>query len=115
MRSTNGDWENLKDDFCHSFFYWSHFSSVCSDLLAFEQLKEKSISASWARISCLLAARPSVSIPNDIALYIFHAGLDIDAAMNLNFATACSFAHRTPIERKVILDHMKKVSLSFQR
>jgi hypothetical protein len=57
--------------------FLSHVAYVCSDLLAFEQLEEESIGASWARFSCLLTASTSVSIPDDVALDIFHTVLDM--------------------------------------
>jgi hypothetical protein len=43
VRSVNGDWEELRDDFCHSFSSLSHIASLRSDILAFEQLEKESI------------------------------------------------------------------------
>jgi hypothetical protein len=48
-----------------------------------------------------------VSILDDVALYTFHACLDMDAVMKLSFAVRGSFAHITPTVRKASLDHMK--------
>jgi hypothetical protein len=50
-----GDWEELRDDFYHSFSSLSHIVSLRSDILAFEQLENESIGSAWARFSHLLA------------------------------------------------------------
>ena len=55
VRNANGDWEELRDDFCLSFSSLSHEASQRGDILAFEQLEKESIGAAWARFSNLLA------------------------------------------------------------
>ena len=54
--NANGDWEELRDDFCLSFSSASHTTSLRSEILAFEQLEKESIGAAWARFSHLLAS-----------------------------------------------------------
>jgi hypothetical protein len=53
-----------------------------------------------------LASSPDWSILDDIALHIFYTGLDMDSAEDVDIATRGSFAHKTLIERKKILDHI---------
>ena len=43
VRSADGDWEELRDDFCLSFSSASHTASLRSEILAFEQLEKESI------------------------------------------------------------------------
>ena len=105
MGNANGDWEELRDDFCLSFPSLSHEASRRGDILAFEQLEE-SIGAAWARFSHLLASSPDWFIPDDISLHIFYTGLDMDTAGDLDIAAGGSFVHRTPIEGREILDHI---------
>ena len=57
--NANGDWEELRDEFCLSFSSLSHGVSRRGDILAFEQLEKESICAAWARFSHLLASRES--------------------------------------------------------
>src|SRR6185436_11012737 len=77
--NANGDWEELRDDFCLSFSSLSDEASRRGDILAFEQLEKESIGAAWARFSHLLASRPDWSIPDDISLHIFYMGLNMDS------------------------------------
>ena len=50
--SMNGDWEEFRADFCHSFSLIKCINSLPIDILDFEQLEE-SIGAAWARFLCL--------------------------------------------------------------
>ena len=43
--NANGDWEELRDDFCLSFSSASHTASLRSEILAFEQMEKESIGA----------------------------------------------------------------------
>ena len=104
--NVNGDWEELRDDFCLSFSSLSDEASRRGDILAFEQLEKESIGAAWARFSHLLASSPDWSIPDDISLHIFYTGLDMDSADDLDIAAGGSFVHRTPTEGREILDHI---------
>ena len=106
VRSANGDWEELRDDFCLSFSSLSDEASRRGDIIAFKQLEKESIGAAWARFSNLLASSPDWSIPDDISLHIFYMGLDMDKADDLDIAAGGSFVHRTPTEGREILDHI---------
>ena len=63
-----GDWEELRDDFCCSFSLTECIDSIPIDILDFEQLKEESIGAAWARFLRLLASSPDLSIPEDVSV-----------------------------------------------
>ena len=106
MGNANGDWEELRDNFCLSFSSLSDEASRRGDILAFEQLEKESIGAAWARFSHLLASSPDWSIPDDISLHIFYMGLDMDSADDLDIAAGGSFVHRTPTEGREILDQI---------
>jgi len=110
VRGTIQDWEGLQDDFCLSFSSLSHTASLRSEILAFEQLEKETIGAAWARFSRLLASCPDWSIPNDVSLHIFYSGLDMDSSDDLDIAAGGSFAHRTPIEGREILDRILRNS-----
>jgi hypothetical protein len=73
----NGDWEELRADFCHSFSLIECINSLLIDILNFEQLEKESIGAAWARFLRLLASSPDLSIPDDVSLNTFCSGLDI--------------------------------------
>jgi hypothetical protein len=75
--SMSGDWEELRADFCHSFYLTKRINSLPIDILDFEQLEEESIGAAWARFLHLLASNPDLYIPDDVLLNIFWSGLDI--------------------------------------
>jgi hypothetical protein len=100
VRNANGDWDELRDDFCLSFSSLSHEASRRGGILAFEQLEKESIGAAWARFSRLLASIPDWSIPNDICLHIFYTRLDMDSADDLDISAGGSFMHRTPTEAR---------------
>ena len=100
----NVDWEEIRADFCHSFFLIKCINSLPIDILDFEQLEKESICAAWARFLCLLASTPDLSIPNDVSLNIFCSSLDMESALKLDFAAGGSFAQTTPAEGRGILD-----------
>ena len=79
----NGDWEELRADFCHSFSLIKRINSLPIDILDFEQLEKESIGAAWARFLCLLASSSDLSIPDDASLNIFCSGLDMKSALKL--------------------------------
>ena len=110
VRGMIQDWEELRDDFCLSFSPSSHKASFRSEILAFEQMEKESIGAAWARFSRLLASSPDWSIPDDVSLHIFYSDLDMDSSDDLDIAAGGSFARRTPIEGREILDHILRNS-----
>ena len=101
----SGDWEELRDDFCHSFSLTKRINSLPIDILDFEQLEKESIGAT-ARFLCLLASSPDLFIPEDISLNIFYSGLDMDSALELGVAAGGWFACINPTEEREILDSL---------
>ena len=106
----SSDWEELRDDFCHSFSLTKRINSLPIDILDFEQLEKESIGVAWARFLCLLASSPDLSIPNVVLLDIFCLSLDIKLALDLDIATGGSFAQTTPSEGREILDYLLESS-----
>jgi hypothetical protein len=111
IKSVKGDWGKLRDNFCNSFSlmertvqWYTHMASLLGDILEFEQLKEESIGAAWARFRRLGASRPDSSLPDDVLLYAFCMSIDMDAAQDLDIAAGGLFAHKTLVEGREILD-----------
>jgi hypothetical protein len=75
MESTNGDWDELKDNFCLASLPMSHIRSLLRAILDIEQHKE-SIGAAWAQFSKLIYADLDLSLPDGIILHLFCMGLD---------------------------------------
>ena len=98
----NVDWEEIRADFCHSFFLIKCINSLPIDILDFEQLEE-SIGAAWARFLRLLSCSPDLSIPDDVSLDIFCSGLDMKSALDLDITIRGLFAHTTLVEGREIL------------
>jgi hypothetical protein len=111
INSVNGDWGKLRYIVCNSFSFvermvqwYTHMASLLGDILEFEQLKEESIGAVWARFRCLCASRPGSFPPNDVLLYAFCMSIDMDAAQDLDITAGGSFAHKTLVEGRAIQD-----------
>jgi len=104
-RNMNGDWEELRVDFCHSFFLTERIDSLPIDILDFEQLEKESIGAIWVRFLRLLASSSDLSTLDDVSLNIYSI-LDMKSALDLNDTARGLFAHKTPTERREILDKL---------
>jgi hypothetical protein len=74
------------------------------DILEFEQLEGVSIGAAWARFIHLCASGPGSFLPDDVMVYPFCMGLDMDAAQDLDITAGGSFAQKTLVEGRAILD-----------
>jgi hypothetical protein len=81
-------------------------SSLPEDILEFKQLEGESIGAAWARFIRLCASRPDPFLPDDVLLYTFCLGLDMDAGQDLNIAAGGSFARKTLVEGTGIIDNL---------
>jgi hypothetical protein len=86
-------------------------ASLPRDVLEFEQLEEESIGATWARFICLCASGPSSFLPDDVLLYVFFMGLDMDAAQDLDIVVGGSFAHKTLAGREILDSLLENSSL----
>jgi hypothetical protein len=105
VKSVNGDWGKLRDNFCNSFSlvertvqWYTHMASLPGNILEFEQLKEESIGSAWARFRHLYASGPGSFLLNDVLLYAFYMNINMDAAQDLDIAAGGSFAHNTLVE-----------------
>jgi hypothetical protein len=85
-------------------------ASLPEDILEFEQLEGESIGAAWARFIRLCASRPDPFLPDDVLLYTFCLGLDMDAGQDLNITAGGSFARKTLVEGTGILDNLLEKS-----
>jgi hypothetical protein len=112
IESVNGDWVELRVDFCYSFSLLNRINSLPFEILDFKQIEKESIGAAWARFLRLLASLPDMPIPDDVSLYIFCSCLDMDAALDLNIAAGGSFAHKNPMEGRKFLDSLLENSSS---
>jgi hypothetical protein len=75
------------------------------DILEFKQLEE-SIGVAWARFIHLCASRPSSFLPNDVLLYAFFMGLEMDVTQDLDIVAGGSFAYKTLVEGRAILNSL---------
>jgi hypothetical protein len=89
---------------CHPFSPLSLTHSPWIDILAFEHFEKESLGAAWARFSRLLAVSRGMPLPDEVSLHIFCAGLDMTSALDLDIAVGGSFAYKTLMEEKKILD-----------
>ena len=49
VRSVEGDWNIIKEEFCLCYFHSSKIVKLCIKALSFDQRKEESLGAAWAR------------------------------------------------------------------
>jgi len=49
VRSVEGDWNIIKEEFCLCYFFSSKIVKLCIKALSFDQRKEESLGAAWAR------------------------------------------------------------------
>jgi hypothetical protein len=68
IESTNGDWDELKDKFCLSFFPMSRIGSLPRAILDFKKHEKESIGAARAWFSTLIHASPDLSLPDSILM-----------------------------------------------
>ena len=105
IRSTNGDWDELKDKFCLAFFPMSPIVFVPRVILDFEQREKESIGVAWARFSTLMYAGLDLSLPDGVLLCLFCSGLDIDADLCLDVTARGCFTHKPMTEQVKFLEN----------
>jgi hypothetical protein len=64
----------------------------------------ESLGAAWARFSLLTQSSPDLSLPDHVLLQHFQYGLDKESAKNLDISARGSFAHKTTVEGRELLD-----------
>ena len=113
IESTNGDWDELKDKFCPTFFPMSHISTLPRAILDFEQYEKEFIGAAWARFSKLIYAGPHLPLPDGVLLRHFCLGLDINADLCLDVTTGGRFTHKPLTEQVKFHENFLKRHASF--
>ena len=104
VASMNGNWGELRDEFCLKFFPESRLVALRKDIICFQQNEKESIGAAWARFLLLVKSGPVLSLPDYVLLEHFYSGLDMDFASYLDMTTEGSFAHKTLAEGMEILE-----------
>ncbi|KAK3146835.1 hypothetical protein QOZ80_3BG0273070 [Eleusine coracana subsp. coracana] len=84
----------------------SHIISLRLEIFTFRQKEKESLGAALGRINLLSKSDPNLAIPNPMLLQHFHEGLNKEAALYLDIAAGESFAHKTLIEEREILDRI---------
>ena len=112
VESTNGDWDELKDKFCLTFFPMSRIDSLPRAILGFEQYKE-CIGAAWARFSALIHSGPDMFLPDSVLLRLFCSGLDMESDLCLDMTVGGRFAHKTMTEEVTFLKRLIDSHTSF--
>ena len=79
VRGVHGNWDELRDKFCLSFFPLSRVAALRIEILTFQQ-KEETLGEAWARFNNLINTGPNLSLPNHVLLHHFHLGLSKDTA-----------------------------------
>ena len=100
----NGNWIELQDKFCSSFFLLSRICTLRAEVLTFRQNDKESIGVAWARLTLLAELGPDLSLPEHLLLQYFYAGLDKESAHHLDLTYGGSFAHLTPTEGREVLN-----------
>lgn len=108
VRSVEGDWNILKEEFCLRYFHSSKIVKLRIEALSFEQREEESLGAAWARYTELISLGPDLGIPEAMHIQHFAYGLRTTSATFLHKASGGSFLHKTVSEVKAILDGILK-------
>jgi hypothetical protein len=104
VRGVNGNWDELRDKFCHAFFPLSKKIALHREILNFEQKEKETLGAAWARFMSLTNSGPTLSLPKNVLLEYFYLGLNKEAALHLDTVSGGSFSDKTINERKAILE-----------
>ena len=95
---------NLKTSFV---LHFSHvrIGSLPKTIFDFEQYEKESIGAAWDRFSKLIYASPDLSLPDNILLWLFCLGIDIEANLCLDMTAGGRFTHKTMMEQVEFIEH----------
>ena len=108
VASMEGSWERLRAAFCLDFFPLSRTISLRREIFCFEQSEGETIGAAWSRFKILLWSGPDMTIPDEVIIQHFFAGLSSAAGQYLNLACGGSFVHCTAIKCREILDRIQE-------
>jgi len=99
-----GDWEELRNRFCLTFFPISRVAALRQEILSFQQQEKETIGAAWDRFLVLTRSGLDLSIPSHVLLQHFWLGLHKESALQLDIAAGGSFNHKTTAEGEALLD-----------
>ena len=100
----NGNWGELRDEFCLKFFPESRLVALWKDIICFQQNEKESIGAAWSRFLLFIKSGPVLSILDYVLIGHFYSGLDMDSTSYLDMTTGGSFAHKTLAKGMKILE-----------
>jgi hypothetical protein len=100
----HGNWDELRDKFCLSFFPLSRIAALRIEILTFQRKENETLGAAWARFTNLINAGLNLSLSDNILLHHFHLGLSKEVALHLDISSGGSFMHKTISEGKAILE-----------
>ena len=100
----HGDWVELRDKFCLTFFPNSRVAALRIEILKFQQKEKETLGAAWARFLSLINTGPDLSLPDHVLLCHFHLGLSKQDALQLDLSLGGSFVHKSVTEGKAILE-----------
>ena len=68
VRSVNGDWDELRDEFCLAFFPISRIITLHLEILTFQQKEKETLGVAWARFSSLITSSLDLSMSDHVLL-----------------------------------------------
>jgi len=104
--SVEGDWNILKDKFCHHYFHEKKIFALRVEVLTFKQREEESLGAAWACYTKLISLGPNLRIPEAMQLQHFSYGLRTDSMTYLDKASRGSFLYKIVSDAKTILNRI---------
>jgi len=104
VRGINGNWDELRDKFCHTFFPLSKRAALHRKILNFEQKEKETLGAAWARFMSPTNSGATHSLLVNILLEHFYLGHNKEATLHLDTASGGSFSHKTINEGQAILE-----------
>jgi len=102
----NGNWDELRDNFCLTFFPLFRIADLRIEILTFKQREKENLGAAWARFTSLTNSGPNLSLPDHVLCYHFYRGLKKEATLHLDIASRGSFAHKLIDEGRAILERI---------
>jgi hypothetical protein len=112
VRSMEGDWESLRKAFCLTFFSTPQVVKLWREVICFEQRKNESLGAAWARFMKTTDSGPDLGITEPILLQHFRDGLGPESEVFLDSFSGGSFAHLTLSKCKGILTKILQIPLT---
>ena len=83
----------------------SRIGSLPKAIFNFEQYEKESIGAAWDRFSKLIYASPDLSLPDNILLWLFCLGINMEADLCLDMTVGGRFTHKTMMEQVEFIEH----------